>query len=72
MKKLILALSLVCVSGCAELGLTASPTETWTEQFCREDLDVAARVRSRMADGWEYEGVLHPNGMNCYVILFTR
>lgn len=55
--------------------VTQPPTKEWQLiLFCRED---AHSLRTEllnllMLEGWEFQGVLHSNGINCNNTLWTR
>ncbi len=59
-------------SSTATPEVRAAPRESRVIQVCREDEDIPAVVAKATAEGWTYAGPLTPNGINCYVGLWTR
>lgn len=71
---LILFLSLVFVQylNTSTVLQMSTKTETQVLQFCREDADISGAAQRAVADGWVYVGPLTPNGINCWIGLWTR
>lgn len=59
---LVVVMGLVATA-CSD-ALSSAPREVVTWEFCREtNAHPAAAVL--VAEGWEYVGILHQNGINC-------
>lgn len=41
-------------------------------QICREDTDIQGHIDRLTREGWRYAGPLTPNGINCYISLWTK
>lgn len=69
MKRLMMVLTAGLALGCSEPEM-----ESEFRTFCRDELDSQHKltVDLLMRDGWRYAGPIHPNGLNCYNVLFVR
>jgi hypothetical protein len=65
----LMLLATALAFGCSEPEM-----ESTTQLFCRESTDSEVRLATDLLlrDGWRYAGPIHPNGINCYNVLFVR